>query len=88
LGKPFGRCNLIKIILNTRKKTAVRWIVGRALYFCPTFCITTIRTTDMDNIQNSRGKGYCILYLFMGLFFFVALLLLLYNRNFILDFPK
>jgi len=42
----------------------------------------------MDNIQNSRGKGYCILYLFMGLFFFTALLLMLYSRNFILDFPK
>ncbi|GAB4499662.1 MAG: hypothetical protein OHK0019_37090 [Saprospiraceae bacterium] len=42
----------------------------------------------MDNIQNSRGKGYCILYLFMGLFFFTALLLMLYFRNFILDFPK
>jgi hypothetical protein len=42
----------------------------------------------MDNIQNSRGKGYCILYLFMGLFFFIGILLLLYYRNFALDFPK
>ncbi len=42
----------------------------------------------MENIQNSRGKGYCILYLFMGLFFFTALLLMLYHRNGILDFPK
>lgn len=42
----------------------------------------------MDNIQNSRGKGYCILYIFMALFFLTALLLLLYNRNSILDFPR
>ncbi len=42
----------------------------------------------MENIQNSRGKGYCVLYLFMGLFFFIALLLVLYYRNFVLDFPK
>jgi hypothetical protein len=42
----------------------------------------------MDNIQNTRGKGYCILYLLMGLFFFAALVLMLYNRNAILDFPR
>jgi hypothetical protein len=42
----------------------------------------------MDNIQNSRGKGYCMLYLFMGLFFFIGLLLMLYNRSFVLEFPK
>jgi hypothetical protein len=42
----------------------------------------------MDNIQNTRGKGYCILYLLMGLFFFTALVLMLYNRNAILDFPR
>ncbi len=42
----------------------------------------------MDNIQNTRGKGYCILYIFMALFLFSALLLMLYNRNSILDFPK
>ena len=42
----------------------------------------------MSDIKNTRGKGYCMLYLFMGLFFITALLLMLYNRNFILDFPK
>lgn len=42
----------------------------------------------MDNIKNTRGKGYCILYLLMFLFFATALVLMLYNRNFILDFPK
>lgn len=42
----------------------------------------------MDNISNTRGKGYCMLYIFMGLFFFIALVLMLYNRNSILDFPK
>lgn len=80
--------DFFKNILNLRKKRGVGRIVQEGLYFCPTFCITTIRITDMENIQNSRGKGYCILYLFMGLFFFIALLLLLYYRNFVLDFPK
>lgn len=42
----------------------------------------------MDNIQNTRGKGYCMLYIAMGLFFVTALLLMLYNRSFVLDFPK
>ncbi len=42
----------------------------------------------MDNIQNSRGKGYCVLYLFMILFLFTALLLMLYSRNSILDFAR
>ncbi|MEZ4941385.1 MAG: hypothetical protein R3D58_10965 [Saprospiraceae bacterium] len=42
----------------------------------------------MENITNSRGKGYCILYIIMALFFATALILMLYNRNFILDFPK
>lgn len=42
----------------------------------------------MENITNSRGKGYCILYILMFLFFFTALVLMLYNRNFVLDFPK
>ncbi len=42
----------------------------------------------MDNIQNTGGKGYCMLYLAMGLFFFISLLLMLYNRNFILDFVR
>ena len=40
----------------------------------------------MENIQNTRGKGFCILYLFMGLFFITALVLMLYKRSFILDF--
>ncbi len=42
----------------------------------------------MENIPNARGKGYCLLYLFMGIFFFVALVLMLYYRNFIMEFPK
>lgn len=42
----------------------------------------------MDNIQNTRGKGYCMLYLFMFLFFLIGLILMLYNRNTVLDFPK
>lgn len=42
----------------------------------------------MENISNTRGKGYCLLYLLMGIFFFVALVLMLYYRNFIMEFPK
>ncbi len=42
----------------------------------------------MDNIQNTRGKGYCIMYLVMALFLITALILMLYNRNGILDFAK
>lgn len=42
----------------------------------------------MENVQNSRGKGYCLLYIFMFLFFLTALLLMLYNRSGIIDFPK
>lgn len=42
----------------------------------------------MDNITNTRGKGYCMLYLGMFLFFLIGLLLMLYNRNFILDFTR
>ncbi len=42
----------------------------------------------MANISNTRGKGYCILYILMVLFFLTAVVLMLYNRNFVLDFPK
>lgn len=49
---------------------------------------TNLSFNDMSDIKNTRGKGYCMLYLFMGLFFITALVLMLYNRNFILDFPK
>lgn len=47
-----------------------------------------IYRTIMDNIQNTRGKGYCILYILMGLFFFVGLILMLYMRSGVLEFPK
>jgi hypothetical protein len=42
----------------------------------------------MQNITNPRGKGYCLLYLFMFLFFLTALILMLYHRNFVLDFTR
>lgn len=42
----------------------------------------------MENIQNTRGKGYCILYIIMGLFFLVSLILMLYFRSSDLEFPK
>ncbi len=38
----------------------------------------------MDNIQNTRGKGYFMLYLFMFLFFLIALLIMLYRRSMVL----
>jgi|JI7StandDraft_1071085.scaffolds.fasta_scaffold20900_4 hypothetical protein len=43
---------------------------------------------DMDNIKNTRGKGYCMLYLLMFFFFFTSLVLMLCNRGSLLDFPK
>ncbi len=42
----------------------------------------------MDNIQNTRGKGYCILYLVMFLFLTTSLMLMLYNRSGLLDFAR
>ncbi len=55
--------------------------------FLPHFLRNT-QPDKMDNIQNTRGKGYCILYILMGLFFLIGLILMLYNRNSVLDFPK
>jgi RsiW-degrading membrane proteinase PrsW (M82 family) len=48
----------------------------------------TIQHRKMENIQNTRGKGYCILYIIMGLFFLISLILMLYNRSGVLEFPK
>lgn len=59
----------------------------RRFLFLPHFFSNT-QPDKMDNIQNTRGKGYCMLYLFMILFFLIGLILMLYNRNSILDFPK
>ena len=42
----------------------------------------------MENIKNSRGKGYCILYIIMALFFLIALILMFYSRSGQVDFPK
>jgi len=42
----------------------------------------------MENIQNSRGKGYCLLYIFMALFFLISLIIMFYNRSGAVDFPK
>ena len=50
--------------------------------------ISNTQSVKMDNIQNTRGKGYCILYILMGLFFLVSLILMLYNRSSELEFPK
>ncbi|HMX40261.1 MAG TPA: hypothetical protein PK971_07530 [Saprospiraceae bacterium] len=40
----------------------------------------------MENIQNTRGKGYCILYLLMFLFFLSALIIMLFQRSGMVDF--
>ena len=40
----------------------------------------------MDNIQNTRGKGFCIMYLLMFLFFLTAVILMLYNRSGVIDY--
>lgn len=42
----------------------------------------------MSNITNTRGKGYCILYILMFLFLFTGLVLMLCNRGAMIDFPK
>jgi len=42
----------------------------------------------MDNIQNTRGKGYFLLYLIMFFLLFLSLLIMLYNRSSVLDFNK
>lgn len=55
--------------------------------FAAHFSINTL-FENMDNIRNTRGKGYFMLYLAMFLFFLIALLLFLYNRSFVLDFTR
>lgn len=40
----------------------------------------------MSEVSNSRGKGYCLVYLLMGIFFITALVFMLYCRNSQLDF--
>lgn len=35
-----------------------------------------------DEIQNAGGKGYCLMYGFIGLFLFVVLVVSIYYRNF------
>lgn len=59
-------------------------------YSLLTFAANLKRTLSsyMDNIQNTRGKGYCILYLVMFLLFFTALVLMLCNRGSLVDFPR
>ncbi len=40
----------------------------------------------MSEVSNSRGKGYCLVYLLMGIFFITTLVFMLYCRNSQLDF--
>jgi hypothetical protein len=42
----------------------------------------------MDGIKNTRGKGYCMLYLVMFLFFFGSLVYKLCSNGALVDFPK
>ncbi len=72
------------IILSAQKRCASRRYLAGRLIFAPHFVHYFL---NMENIPNARGKGYCLLYLLMGIFFFVALVLMLYYRNFIMEFP-
>ena len=69
------------------KNSASGLFLARTYYFCRTLT-HRIKIYSMENIENKRGKGYCILYLFMGLLFFTLFALMLYNRSFILDFTR
>ena len=64
--------------------------VATAVYFCPTFLAINYQPShnseNIDNIQNTRGKGFCIMYLLMFLFFLTAVILMLYNRSGVIDF--
>ncbi len=71
--------------LLSKKITPTRVLMPTCLFLPP---LIVRHNTDMENISNTRGKGYCLLYLFMGIFFFVALVLMLYYRNFVMEFPK
>ncbi len=42
----------------------------------------------MDNIQDTRGKGFCMMYLLMFLFFLTAVIFMLYNRSGVIDFAR
>jgi hypothetical protein len=56
--------------------------------FAPQFQHHQNLQDNMDEIKNSRGKGYCILYILMGLFFLISVILMLYNRSSVLDFGR
>jgi hypothetical protein len=77
-----------KTIPDKGKKSGVGVSDSPALFiFAPLFALHQFEP-HMENISNSRGKGYCILYILIFLFLMTALVLMLYNRNFVLDFPK
>jgi hypothetical protein len=78
----FAHCLSKRVILLAQKRCASRRYLAGRLIFAPHFDFL-----NMENIPNARGKGYCLLYLLMGIFFFVALVLMLYYRNFIMEFP-
>lgn len=72
-----------------RKKVPLRQNLIWAFLLLPHyFTHHKILLDNMEDIKNSRGKGYCILYIIMGLFFLTALLLMLYNRSSVLDFTR
>ena len=82
-----------KNILKKRKKNAALPESRPAVLLLPH--ILSINSTqsplfrnDMDNIQNTRGKGFCLMYLFMFLFFLTAVILMLYSRSGMVDFPR
>lgn len=78
-----------KTILKTGKKVRCYQNVNWAFLLLPhIFLHHTISQDNMENIKNSRGKGYCLLYIFMGLFFLTAVILMLYNRSAVLEFGR
>jgi hypothetical protein len=78
-----------KTVLKMRKKTQFYQNLIWAFLLLPHyFSHHKILQDNMEDIKNSRGKGYCMLYIFMGLFFLTAILLMLYNRSSVLDFGR
>jgi len=81
--------SLFKTVLKSRKKSCFCQNLNGAFLLLPHyFSHHKNLPVNMDEIKNSRGKGYCILYIIMGLFFLTAVILMLYNRSSVLDFGR
>lgn len=40
-----------------------------------------------DDIQNAGRKGYCLMYFAIGFLLFICLVVWVYRKNLVLDFP-